>query len=79
MVDLIETAPRRTCGLRWRPFWGLRIGELAVRAEIATHGLFLNVSSRGKGEKGSEHPDSLRFPVLHGVHPENRQKPQSSA
>ncbi len=29
---MIETGPRRACGLRWLRFWRLRVGEWRTRA-----------------------------------------------
>ena len=49
MVEMIETAPHRACGLRWRHIWALRAGEWRTRAEIALYGRFSARRGRGSG------------------------------
>ncbi len=51
MVEMIETALRRACRLRWRRFRGLRAGEWRLRGEIAVYGRFSE--RRGMGSGGS--------------------------
>ena len=54
MVEMIETAPRRACGLRWRRFWRLRAGEWRTQAEITLYGRFSERRGRGSGGSTAE-------------------------